>query len=87
MISQDSSQVTKAHFPSALLPWIAPGTCCCLFLPDQILNSDNFFMKHEMWLYLIYKHCPIENGSGITSGITCNLPVEVSGKIWWYYHW
>ena len=31
-------------------------------------------MKHEMWPYLIYKHCPIENGSGITSGKAVVLP-------------
>ena len=68
MISQDSSQVAKAHFSPAFLPETSPGTCGCLFLPDQILHSDNFSIKHEMWLYLIYKHCPIESGSGMTSG-------------------
>ena len=80
MISRDSSQVTKAHFSSAFLPEISPGTCCCLFLPDQILDSYNFFVKHEMWLYLIYKHCPIENGSGITSDKAVILPVIYQWK-------
>ena len=45
-------------------------------------------MKHEMWLYLIYKHCPIENGLGITGGkavvkvggITTGKTVDSSGK-------
>ena len=37
-------------------------------------------MKHEMWLYLIYKHCPIENGSGITSDKAVVLPVIYQWK-------
>ena len=37
-------------------------------------------MKHQMWLYLIYKHCPIENGSGITSDKAVVLPVIYQWK-------
>ena len=66
MIIQDSSQVANAHFSPAFLPEISPGTCGCLFLPDQNLHSDNFSKK--LGIYLIYKHCPIENVSGITRG-------------------
>ena len=80
MISPDLSQVANAHFSPAFLPEISPGTCGCLFLPDQILQSDNFSMKHEMWLYLIYKHCPIENVSGITRGKAVALPVNYQWK-------
>ena len=32
-------------------------------------------MKHEMWLYLIYKHCLVENVSGITRVKAVVLPV------------
>ena len=85
----------NAHFSPAFLPETFQGTCGCLFLPDQILHSHNFFMKHEMWLYLIYKHCPIQNVSGITrgkavvflwksavkyGGITTGKTVDSSGK-------
>ena len=74
MKSQDSSQEAKAHFSQAFLPEISPSICGCLFLPDQILHSDNFSMKHKIWLNLIYKHCPIENVSGITSVKAVVLP-------------
>ena len=73
MISRDSSQVTKAHF--------SPAFSLKSFQVHAVVNFSlinfryNFFMKHEMWLYLIYKHCPIENGTGITSDKAVVLPV------------
>ena len=86
MISQDSSQMAKAHSSLTFLPHpeISPGTCGCLFLLDKILHSDKLSIKLEMWLYLIYKHCPIENGSGKTvdsSGKTVLIHVPLTSSV------